>query len=164
MAWLGVRYRLIRLGAGSVHYFVSLCALTRFLVMHMSGNLDPIIYVVDPDTRYRDELLRLLERSGFRTEGYTSAEEFFSADPVLLGSGCIIAEMNLPGVSGLELLEMLQARQSNFPMIILTGNPDVSNAVKALQNKATDYLLKPMVERELLGRIRSAVRSSAASA
>jgi len=49
-------------------------------------------------------------------------------------------------------------------MIMLTGNPDVSNAVKALQNKAADYLLKPMVERELIGRIRTAVRSSAASA
>ena len=130
----------------------------------MSGKLDPIIYVIDPDTYFRDELLRLLNRSGFRAEGYTSTEDFFSADPELMGTGCIVAEMNLPGASGLELLEMLRARQSNFPMIILTGNPDVSNAVKALQNKAADYLLKPMVERELIGRIRTAVRSSAASA
>ncbi|MDH3977504.1 MAG: response regulator [Gammaproteobacteria bacterium] len=130
----------------------------------MSGKLDPIIYVIDPDTYFRDELLRLLNRSGFRAEGYTSTEDFFSADPELMGTGCIVAEMNLPGASGLELLEMLRARHSDFPMIILTGNPDVSNAVKALQNKAADYLLKPMVERELIGRIRTAVRSSAASA
>lgn len=124
------------------------------------GNSNPTIYVVDPDQKLRLELIRLFRRIGFDAIGYSSGEEFLLADRGLSGLGCVISEMKLPGVSGLELLTELRDRSSRLPFIILTDDPDVRCAVTALHNNVSDYLVKPMVERELIKRIKVALRGA----
>lgn len=118
----------------------------------------PIIYCIDPDQKLRSELTMLLRRTGFEAVSYASAEEFLDAETELARFGCIVSEMKLPGADGLELLRALQARNSRLPLIILTSDPDVGHAVTALHNKVSDYLVKPVIERELITRIKSALR------
>ena len=96
----------------------------------------------------------LLSRLGYQTFVFGSAEEFLDelSDDDL--PGCVISEMRLPGGDGLELLKKVKAQQADLPVIILTDDPDVSRAVKALRHKASDYMMKPVVDRELANRLR----------
>ena len=113
-----------------------------------------IIYLVDPDDTHRQKMTTLFSHLGYQTFVFGSAEEFLetlSNDDL---HGCVISEMHLPGDDGLELLKKVKARQANLPVIILTDDPDVSRAVKALRHKASDYMMKPVVDRELANRIR----------
>jgi len=116
-----------------------------------------VIYVVDPDQKLSSELMALFERIGFETVSYSSAEAFLEAEPQPARFGCVVSEMKLPGANGLELLTALRDRNSQLPLIILTGDPDVRHAVTALHNKVSDYLVKPVIERELIKRIKVAL-------
>jgi len=130
-------------------------------VIDAMKNSNPVIYVIDPDQGFRSELMQLFTRIGVNAAGYSSAEEFLAAKPDLSGPGCVVAEMKLPGASGLELQTELRHRSSRLPLIILTSDPDVGRAVNALHNNVSDYLVKPVVERELIRRIRVALRGTA---
>lgn len=113
-----------------------------------------IIYLVDPDEKHRLKMTNLLRRLGYQTFVFGSAAEFLdtlSNDDL---NGCVISEMHLPDGDGLELLKKVKEQQANLPVIILTDDPDVSRAVKALRHKASDYMMKPVVDRELANRIR----------
>ena len=112
-----------------------------------------IIYLVDPDEKHRQKLTALLSRLGYQTFVFGSAEEFLDSLSDVPLHGCVISEMRLPGADGLELLKKVKEQQANLPVIILTDDPDVSRAVKALRHKASDYLMKPVVDRELANRI-----------
>jgi len=107
--------------------------------------------------------MKLFERTGFETIGYLSAEEFLAAEQDPARFGCIVSEMKLPGADGIELLTELRNRNSWLPLIILTDNPDVRLAVTALHHKVSDYLVKPVVERELIKSIRTAMRGAISS-
>lgn len=115
---------------------------------------NPVIYVVDPDQKQRSKLTALFERTGYETASYSSAEEFLAAVQNPARLGCVVSEMKLPGADGLELLTELRDRNSWLPLIILTGDPDVARAVTALHQKVSDYLVKPVIERELIKRIK----------
>jgi len=117
-----------------------------------------VIYLVDPDQKLRSELTVLFERTGYETAGYSSAEEFLAAVQIPARFGCVVAEMKLPGADGLELLTALRERDSRIPLIILTGDPDVARAVTALHKKVSDYLVKPVIERELINRVKAVLR------
>ncbi len=119
-----------------------------------------VIYIIDPDQQAVSNLMKLFERTGFETVGYSSAEEFLAAEQDPARFGCIVSEMKLPGADGLELLTELRNRNSWLPLIILTGDPDVSRAVNALHHKVSDYLVKPVVEREMIKSIRAAMRGA----
>ncbi len=119
----------------------------------------PVIYIVDPDQKLRSELTALFERTGYEAAGYASAEEFLAAERNLARPGCVVSEMKLPGADGLALLTALRDKESRLPLIILTGDPDVGQAVTALHNKVSDYLVKPVIERELIRRIKMVLRS-----
>jgi len=121
-------------------------------------NLNPVIYVIDPDSKQTAELLTLFERTGYEAMSYPSAEEFLATEPDPARVGCVVSEMKLPGADGLELLSALRERNSRLPLIILTDDPDVSRAVTAFHNKVSDYLVKPVIERELIRRIKVALR------
>jgi two-component system response regulator FixJ len=112
-----------------------------------------VIYLVDPDEKHRQRMASLLEHLGYQTNVYGSAEEFLDAVPELALRGCVISEMRLPGADGLELLMKIKAQRASLPVIILTDDPDVSRAVLALRHKASDYMMKPVVERELAKRL-----------
>jgi len=119
-----------------------------------------IIYLVDPDEKHRQKMAALLDRLGYETHVFGSAEEFLDSVSELALRGCVISEMRLPGVDGLELLKKIKKQRANLPVIILTDDPDVSRAVKALRHKASDYMMKPVVDRELANRIRSVLSRS----
>lgn len=120
----------------------------------LAPSLGSVIYLVDPDEKHRQKMARLFRHLGYQTSVFGSAEEFLEAlseDPL---NGCVISEMRLPGDDGLELLKRVKAQKADLPVIILTDDPDVSRAVKALRHKASDYMMKPVVDRELVNRIR----------
>lgn len=112
-----------------------------------------IIYLVDPDEKHSQKMAALLNRLGYQSHVFNSAEDFLSTMPDLALHGCVISEMRLPGADGLELLKKIKQRRANLPVIILTDDPDISRAVKALRHKASDYMIKPVVDRELANRI-----------
>jgi len=119
-----------------------------------------VIYVIDPDQEAASNLMKLFERTGFETVGYSSAEEFLATEQDPARFGCIVSEMKLPGADGLELLTELRNRNSWLPLIILTGDPDVSRAVTALHHKVSDYLVKPVIERDMIKSIRAVMRGA----
>ena len=118
---------------------------------------DYTIYIVDPDQVHSQTVSSLLGRLGYKTELFSSAEELLDELNEHELDGCIVSEMRLPGISGLELLRSLRNQKMNVPVIILTADSDVSGAVAALRDKASDYLVKPFVERDLVSRVRAAL-------
>ena len=122
-------------------------------VAEYSTKLMPTIYIIDPDEKHCSEVSALLEKLGYQTMVFPSAEDFLSSDSEPDLDGCIVSEMQLPGMSGLELLSVLRERQVSLRFIILTSDPDVALAVTALRSKVANYLVKPLAGRELANTI-----------
>lgn len=121
---------------------------------------DPIVYVVDDDEAVRKTLRLLLQSVQIAVEAYGSAREFLEAfDPT--HAGCIVLDVRMPGMSGMELQEKLIADGVKTPIIIVTGHGDVPMAVKAVQRGALDFIEKPFREQILLDRIKQALRKNA---
>jgi len=110
-----------------------------------------MLYVIDPNESDRNSICALAGRLGYPTMALSSAESLLSCEQVGESGDCVITEMDLPGISGIELVRRLRARQIAAPVIILTANPDVSSAVEAFRDKnpAYAYMTKPFVERKL---------------
>ncbi len=110
---------------------------------------DQRVYIVDDDEAMRDSLLWLLESQGFAVTAFTSAEDFLAAcrDDM---AGCIVLDVRMPGMSGLELYEKLSARQCTLPVIFITGHGDVPMAVSALKKGAVDFIEKPFSDKDML--------------
>lgn len=122
----------------------------------MNPPIQPTIFVVGAAPAEQDELAAILARAGYRARLFASAEEVLEqADRE--SPTCIITELNLPGISGLELTSTLRSRNSLVPVIILTRHADVASAVHALRNDVSDYVTRPFVERDLVRRVRNAV-------
>lgn len=117
----------------------------------MSDSL-PMIYVVDDDEAMRDSMTWLLEGEGYRVACFESAQAFLNArhDPM---RGCIVLDVRMPEMSGLELHEKLDGLGSQLPVIFVTGHGDVPMAVGALQRGACDFIEKPFHNEDLLSRI-----------
>ena len=113
------------------------------------------VYIVDDDPSVRDSLALMLGLDGYRVALYADAEAFLAAfrDG---WSGCVLADLRLPGASGVELQATLRARGSALPIIIITGHGDVPTARKAFQAQAVDFLEKPFDHEQLLAAIRTA--------
>lgn len=115
----------------------------------------PIVYIVDDDDAIRDSLGMLLESVGIEHIGFESAQALL--DQISVDKpGCIVSDIRMPGISGLELQLTLIDRQINMPMIFITGHGDVPMAVDAMRNGALDFIRKPFREQELLDRINEA--------
>ena len=114
------------------------------------------VFLVEDDAAVRDSLRLLLEITGFKPHVFGTAEEFLSAlpSPAL---GCLIADVRLPGLSGLELHCELKRRGVGLPVIFITGHADVPMAIAALRQGALDFLEKPIDDRALLVSIRTAL-------
>jgi two-component system, LuxR family, response regulator FixJ len=128
----------------------------------MTPNPDQIVHVVDDDDAVRQALCALLASVGIQTRAYPSATRFLEA----VGpdtTGCIVLDIRMPGMSGLELQQMLNSRNIRLPVIIVTGHGDVSLAVRAMKAGAADFLLKPFNEQELLDRIQQSLEVHAAT-
>ncbi|MER1940858.1 MULTISPECIES: response regulator transcription factor [unclassified Castellaniella] len=110
--------------------------------------LSSIIYIVDDDEAVRDSLRWLLEANGYSVRSYAGAEEFLDAynpDQVAV----LIADVRMPGMSGLELQETLIARKAPLPIVFITGHGDVPMAVSTMKKGAVDFLEKPFNEADL---------------
>ena len=106
------------------------------------------IYIVDDDEAVRDSLRWLLEANGYRVKSFSGAEEFLqSYDPDQVG--VLIVDVRMPGMSGLELQEVLIARNAPLPIVFITGHGDVPIAVSTMKKGAVDFLEKPFNESDL---------------
>jgi RNA polymerase sigma factor (sigma-70 family) len=118
---------------------------------------DMTVFVVDDDQAMRASLQWLIESVGMKVQTYDSAQAFL--DAYYPGrAGCLLLDVRMPGMSGLELQEYLVRREIRLPVIIITGHGDVSMAVKAMKAGAVDFIEKPFDDEELLNSIRNAVQ------
>jgi two-component system response regulator FixJ len=123
---------------------------------------EPVVFVVDDDAAMRDSVKLLLESSGFVAHAYESAVAFLASDaPGRIG--CIVADIRMPEMDGLQLQEELRAKHSALPVILMTGHADVPIAVRAMKAGAVDFLEKPFDEEALLGCVRRALEQAKAS-
>jgi FixJ family two-component response regulator len=114
------------------------------------------VYVVDDDAGARESVVALVGLKGLKARGFTSAEELLDHyDPAM--KGCVVADVRMSGMSGLDLLEQLKARKSALPVIIITGYADVPMAVRAMQKGAVTFLEKPCQEQELWQAVQEAL-------
>lgn len=123
---------------------------------------DAVVYVVDDDDAVRDSLAALLESAGFEPVTFESGDAFLHAG-TLAGVGCIVSDIRMPGLDGLQLQEALNARQVALPLLFITGHGDVPIAVSAMKAGAVDFIEKPFEEHTLLAAVRRAVGLSQVS-
>jgi two-component system response regulator FixJ len=112
------------------------------------------VHVVDDDEAIRDSLTLLLRAAGFTVAAYPSADAFLITAPS--GPGCVVIDVRMPGMGGLELQEELARRGRRIPVIVMTGHAEVPLAVKAMKAGAVDFVEKPFEELAMLAAIRRA--------
>ena len=118
----------------------------------------PLISIVDDDDSLRNSLNNLLRSLGFRTEGFASAEEFLNSNH-LHDSGCVILDVRMPGMSGLDLQRHLASANSQIPIVFITSHGDDEARSRALEAGAVAFLYKPCREETLLEAINTALQS-----
>jgi two-component system, LuxR family, response regulator FixJ len=121
------------------------------------------VYVIDDDEAMRDSLNFLLESAGFDVTLFESALKFLDALPEL-AFGCVVSDVRMPGLDGIELLKRMKTRPGAFPIIIMTGHGDIPLAVEAMKLGAIDFLEKPFEDDRLIAMIEMAVRQAAPAA
>jgi FixJ family two-component response regulator len=115
------------------------------------------ISIIDDDAAVRESLRGLLRSVGFAVEAFASAEDFLSSDQ-RAGTDCLVLDVRMPGMSGLELQRHLLAAEPRVPVIFITANGDEEQRSQALDAGAVDYLLKPFTEEALLSAVDMALR------
>jgi FixJ family two-component response regulator len=125
----------------------------------MSDRL-PTVFLVDDEPEVLKAVARLLRAEGIPVSAFSSPREFLDqVDPD--APGCLVLDMSMPGVSGLEVQRELEARGCHLPVIFLTGRADVPDTVRAMKGGASDFLTKPVEDEELLGAVRRAIEKDA---
>jgi two-component system response regulator FixJ len=119
----------------------------------------PLVHVVDDDASLRDSLALLLESSGFQVRTYDSAVSFLEAAQDR-GVSCVLTDVQMPELNGLELQRRMSARGIRLPVIVMTGHGDVPIAVQALKAGARDFLEKPFEDEQLLSAVKGAIEAS----
>lgn len=119
------------------------------------------VYVVDDDAAVRDSLAALFDAHGYACRAFASAPEFLAAAPTLR-QGCLITDVRMPGMDGLELQEQLLRRALAFPLIVVTGHADVPLAVRAMKAGALDFIEKPFTPGTILASVENALSRLAA--
>ena len=117
------------------------------------------MFVVDDDASVRGALARLLHSAGYQTETFASAEGFL-AESRFDAPGCIILDVRMPGLNGLELQQTLAAADRQLPIVFITGHGDVPMSVRAMKAGAEDFLPKPFDDEELLKAVAQALNRS----
>jgi two-component system response regulator FixJ len=117
------------------------------------------VYVIDDDAAMRDSLNFLLDSADFNVTLFETAVNFLDALPGL-EFGCVISDVRMPGLDGIELLKRMKQGNSTFPIVIMTGHGDVPLAVEAMKLGAVDFLEKPFEDDRLIGMIEAAIRQA----
>jgi two-component system response regulator FixJ len=117
------------------------------------------VYVIDDDEAMRDSLHFLLDSSGYQVKLFDTATGFLEALP-RLEFGCVVSDVRMPGIDGIELLKRMKAANNMFPILIMTGHGDVPLAVEAMKLGAVDFLEKPFEDDRLAAMIETAIRQA----
>jgi two-component system, LuxR family, response regulator FixJ len=117
------------------------------------------VYVIDDDEAMRDSLDFLLGAADFQVSLFESALNFLDALSTI-DFGCVVSDVRMPGIDGIELLKRLKTGASQFPVVIMTGHGDVPLAVEAMKLGAKDFLEKPFEDDRLIGMIEAALRQA----
>ncbi len=129
-----------------------------------SEPVTPIVFIVDDDVSVRESLEALIRCEGWRAQTFASAREFL-AWPRALTPSCLVLDVSLPDLNGLEVQERIAGDRADMPIIFITGHGDVPMTVRAMKAGAAEFLTKPFSDEVLLGAIRNAIaRSDAALA
>ena len=122
----------------------------------MNDPPDACVFVIDDDPTLRRSIEFLVESVGLQVDAFGSAQEFLDkADPTR--HGCLVLDVRMPGMSGLDLLDLLKDRGFHQPVIVITGHADVPMAVRALQSGAVEFVEKPFTDQTLLDTIQQAI-------
>ena len=120
----------------------------------------PIVHVVDDDDAMRDSMAFLLSSAGIESQTYDSAVSFLDKLPSAI-KGCVVTDVRMPGMSGIDLLRELKLRAPTLPVIVITGHGDVPLAVEAMKVGAIDFIEKPFDDESFIASVRSALDNTA---
>ena len=126
------------------------------------ASVTPVVFVVDDDVSVRESLELLIEHAGWRPEIFASAQEFL-ASPRPHCPSCLLLDVGLPDLNGLELQKRIAGDRSDMPIIFITGRGDIPMTVQAMKAGAVEFLTKPLVADVLLSAVQSALDRSRAS-
>jgi FixJ family two-component response regulator len=119
----------------------------------------PIVFVVDDDVSVRESLELLIQHEGWHVETFASADEFLNRPRVILPS-CLILDVSLPGLNGLDLQKKIGAERTDMPIIFITGHGDIPMTVRAMKAGAVEFLTKPFSDEVLLKAVHQALEHS----
>jgi FixJ family two-component response regulator len=122
----------------------------------------PTVVVVDDDISVRESLELLIQNEGWQAALFQSAKEFLTRSPTVVPS-CLILDVNLPDLSGLDIQQRISDEKSSTPIIFITGYGDIPTSVRAMKAGAVEFLTKPLNDEVLLTALRAAVRHSQAN-
>ena len=121
----------------------------------------PTIFVVDDDAAVRKSLVRLLRSAGYQAESFASAGEFLDHWQEHATMGCLVLDVQMPGLNGLDLQRELRSTPRSLPIVFITGHGDIPMSVMAMKAGAVDFLAKPFQAEDLLLAVGEAIASSA---
>ena len=124
----------------------------------MTSDDSPVVLIVDDDTRMRAALQRLLKTVGLHSESFATPEEFLG-HKLPSGPSCLVLDVRLPGMSGLEVQSKLIEMGVHIPIIFITSHADIPMTVKAMKSGAVEFLTKPFEDKHLLGAVQQALAS-----
>ena len=122
--------------------------------------LDSTVFIIDDDASIRKSLSRLLRSAGHTTETFASAEAFLGREH-FNGIGCLLLDVQMPGLSGMDLQEELNKADYHMPIVFITGHGDIPMSVEAMKKGAVDFLTKPFNDKELLQAVGKAIEKDA---
>ncbi|MBT8332709.1 MAG: response regulator transcription factor [Desulfobacterales bacterium] len=120
-------------------------------------NHTPIVFVVDDDPSIRESLSLLLNSAGYDVKTFASAKEFLESERGTPGPTCLLLDVKMPGLSGLDLQKELKSRNITIPIIFITGHGDIPMSVQAMKKGAVDFLPKPFDDDHLLDAVKEAL-------
>jgi FixJ family two-component response regulator len=120
------------------------------------STLIPTVFIIDDDASVCKSLSRLLRAAGYETETFTSAEQFLKREHGS-GTGCIVLDVRMPGLSGVDLQDKLSKADYSMPIIFITGHGNIPMSVQAMKKGAVDFLTKPFDDDELLQAVENAI-------
>lgn len=128
----------------------------------MASAAVPTVYVIDDDARVRASIQGLLKSAGLHSVGYETAEQFWREEAAD-GPSCLILDVSLPGISGLDFQQQLRRAGKSIPLIFITGHGDIPMSVKAMKSGALAFLTKPFEDQDLLNAVEEALAGDSIS-
>jgi FixJ family two-component response regulator len=119
------------------------------------------VFLVDDDASVRKALTRLIRSAGYEVQSFASARDFLDSGPRSEGSACLVLDVRMPGLSGMDLQRELQRAKAILPIIFITGHGDIPTSVKAMKEGAVDFLQKPVKDKDLLKAIEQSLARAA---